>query len=153
MNSLNTKEIEVIGLRAQGETQQAIEAITGISQPTISRLTSKHKDIIAATSAKYVEDTLPTILERTTKEIKYANTIDVAAKDNQAFLTRVDKKEETILKGVGIAPSHAPSIHIQQIFNDNSKTVLSPIVADMLQGKLSELTQPVIDAEIVDKIK
>jgi len=137
---LNEAESMAIALAGTGQTQRSISAATGLSQPTVSRLSQKHKDIIATQQARLIEQTLTTIADRTIREVQTANAMDCSDKDNQEFLKRVDAKELTLLKSVGIAPSHAPSIHIQQIYNDHSKTLLSPVIADMLSGKLVELT-------------
>lgn len=148
MDNMTVRDAKVVAARAQGKSVRKAAKELSISPTTIQRVSSKHKDIIDTQQARLVEATLPVIIDRTIKEINHANTINPADKDSQAYLTRVDKKEENILKGVGIAPSHAPSIHIQNIYNDNSKTILSPMVADLLSGKLDNMT---IDAEIVEE--
>jgi len=145
---LTTTELQAISLRAAGQSQQAIAAQTGIPQQTVSRLSQKHKDIIAEQQARLVEQTLSTIVKRTIREVQTANSIDCQDKDSQEFLKRVDAKELILLKSVGIAPSHAPSIHIQQIYNDHSKTLLSPIISDMLAGKLDNLTLSADDNDV-----
>jgi hypothetical protein len=63
------------------------------------------------------------------------------------YLKRVDRKEEMLLKSVGIAPSAASSIFVQNIYNDNSQTVLSPMVSQLLNGKIDEMTADIEDAE------
>jgi len=136
---LNKVESMAIALAGNGLPQREIACQTGLSQPTVSRLSQKHKDIIATQQARLIEQTLETIADRTIKEISTANTINCADKEHQEFLKRVDAKELTLLKSVGIAPSYAPSIHVQQIYNDHSRTLISPIVQGLLSGKLDEM--------------
>jgi Na+-transporting NADH:ubiquinone oxidoreductase subunit NqrC len=62
---------------------------------------------------------------------------------NQQALARIDKKEDAILKATGINASHTTSIHVQNIFNDNSKTLISSQVTDLLGNQLDSI----IDAE------
>jgi hypothetical protein len=149
VESFEYPEAVAIAELAKGTPQRAIAAQTGISQPVISRINTKHKELIQAETAKLVEQTLSKITGRAIKEIKHVAALDAPAlmdKDNQQALARIDKKEEMILKSVGIAPSHAPSIHVQQIFNDNRKTILSPVVSEMFHGRMGEI----IDGEIVE---
>jgi hypothetical protein len=136
-----TEAITVAEL-AKGTPQRAIAAQTGISQPTVCRINTKHKELIQSQQARLVEATLTKITDRTIKEIEHANSLntdDLMSAANQQALARIDKKEDAILKATGINASHAPSIHIQQIFNDNSKTLISPQVSDLLGGQLDSI--------------
>jgi hypothetical protein len=127
---------------AKGTPQRAIAAQTGMSQPTVCRINTKHKELIQSQQARLVEATLAKIADRTIKEIEHAASLETSQlmdAANQQALARIDKKEDAILKATGINASHAPSIHIQQIFNDNSKTLISPQVADLLGGQLDNI--------------
>lgn len=145
-------------MRASGDTLEMIKDTTGIPKPTLSRLNKKHKDLITSEQAKLVESTLSTITGRTIQEIEAAKhltdvltqpggkdnittnkTILTDQEDIHKFLTRVDKKEEMILKSVGIAPSHAPSILIQNILNDNRQMTISPVIKELISGRLKEI--------------
>ena len=158
MSNINPVQAEVIASLAAGNSQTATAATTGIPQQTISRLNKKHKDLINTEQAKLVELTLSTITSRTIQEIQTAkhltdvltqpggkdsptinNTILTDQEDIAKFLTRVDKKEEMILKSVGIAPSHAPSILIQNILNDNRSMTISPVIKELISGRLKEI--------------
>lgn len=140
-----TEQIAVAEL-SQGKSQTAIAKALGTSQPTISRIGSRHKELIEQQQARFVDKCLEKIADRTIKEIEHVaklSTDDLMLATNQQALTRIDKKEDAILKATGINASHAPSIHIQQIFNDNSTTLISPQVSDLLGDKLNSI----IDAE------
>ena len=146
LDNLSVRDAKVIAHRAKGMPIRKVASETNLSPTTVQKLTSKHKDIIAAQQARLVEVTLPTIIDRAIKEINHANSIDIADRESQVFLARIDKKEDTILKSVGIAPSHTQSMHVNNIYNDHRKEVISPVIADMLQGKIASLTES-IDAE------
>lgn len=147
-----TEAITVAEL-AKGTPQRAIAAQTGMSQPTVCRINAKHKELIQQQQARLVDATLSKIADRTIKEIEHANTLstdDLMLATNQQALSRIDKKEDAILKATGINASHAPSIHIQQIFNDNSKTLISPQVSDLLGGQLDSIIDITPDEPIVE---
>ena len=147
-----TEAITVAEL-AKGTPQRAIAAQTGRSQPTVCRINAKHKELIQQQQARLVDATLSKIADRTIKEIEHANTLstdDLMLATNQQALSRIDKKEDAIQKATGINASHAPSIHIQQIFNDNSKTLISPQVSDLLGGQLDSIIDITPDEPIVE---
>ena len=158
MKPLNNSQQTALAMRASGDTLEVIKDATGIPKPTLSRLNKKHKDLINTEQAKLVEHTLSTITGRTIQEISTAKhltdvltqpggkdsptinkTILTDQEDIHKFLTRVDKKEEMILKSVGIAPSHAPSILIQNILNDNRSLTISPVIKELISGRLQEI--------------
>jgi hypothetical protein len=136
------KETMVVAELAKGTPQLEIAASLNIGQSTVSNIKTRQKELIQKESALIIESTLQPIRERLIKEIKHVNTLDTTSlmdKENQPALARIDKREDMILKAAGIAPSHAPSIHIQNIFNDNRKTVVSPVVADLLGNQLNQV--------------
>ncbi len=154
MSNLKPAKVEAIASLEARNTQTATATTTGIPQQTVSRLNRKHKTLIQEQQAKLVEQTLDTITGRTIQEIAAAKhltdvltqpggkdnptinkTILTDQEDIHKFLTRVDKKEEMILKSVGIAPSHAPSILIQNILNDNRSMTISPVIKELISGR------------------
>lgn len=158
MNQLKPIEAEAIASIAAGNSQRYVAASTGLSQPTICRLNKKHKDQINHEQAKLVEQALTTTTDGTIQELHTAkHLIDVIAqpggKDNPTInktaLTDVDqilkflgmaaKTREMLLKSVGIAVSHAPSINIQTILNDNRQMTISPVIQELIGGRLKEI--------------
>jgi hypothetical protein len=78
-------------------------------------------------------------------------------KDVMDFLKLNYKKQQDIMKAMGIFPSNSTNVFIQQIYNDNRKQVLSPEVFKALGGIFSspedqteDETNQVEDAEIID---
>lgn len=147
-DTLKPEEAAVIALSAQGKSSRAIADTPGvnISHSTANRITNKHKELIQQEQAKLIDATLSSITDQTIREINLAKRLDddqLLDPSKQQALSRIDKKAEMILKSTGIAPSHAPSIHIQQIFQDNRKTLISSQVAELLDGQLDTI----IDAD------
>jgi hypothetical protein len=77
-------------------------------------------------------------------------------KDVMDFLKLNYKKQQDIMKAMGIFPSNSTNVFIQQIYNDNRKQVLSPEVFKALGGIFSspedqtEDELNVEDAQIID---
>jgi hypothetical protein len=143
-NTLKPEEAKIVAMSAQGKSSRAIASDPSItvSHSTANRITNKHKELIQREQARLIENTLSTIADRTIKEISLASKLnedDLLDPTKQQALSRIDKKEDNILKATGINASHAPSIHIQQIFNDNSKTLISNQVQDLLGGQLDNI--------------
>ena len=169
---IKPQHAKAIMLKAEGATYPEIKKQTGVPKRTIARLTSKHKIFIQKVQADLVEKTLIDIEHRTVTEIQAGKKLTDYLllsedeegslrqstnptrfddpKDMNTFLARLDKKEEGILKSVGILPSHAPSVHIQTILNDNRQTVLAPIVGALLKSKGAELEFNPPDEDITD---
>jgi hypothetical protein len=143
-DTLKPDEAPIVALAAQGKSSRTIANApeVSVSHSTVNRITQRHKELIQKEQAKLIDATLSTITDQTIREINLAKTLtdeDLLEPTKQQALSRIDKKAEMILKSTGIAPSHAPSIHIQQIFNDNSKTLISPQVSDLLGGQLDSI--------------
>lgn len=158
MTQVNPHEAEAIASLSAGNSTRYAAAETGMSQSKVSRLNKKHKVLINSEQAKLVEQTLSTITSRTIQEITTAShltnvltqpggkdsptinkTMLTDMEDINKFLARVDKKEEQILKSVGLLPSHAPSVLIQNILNDNRSMTISPVIKELISGRLKEI--------------
>jgi len=158
------KQGEIASLLSTGTMTHAdIAGAIGVDRQSVTRVNKKHREIIEQAHAALIERALPVSVERTLEEIETAaalqktltgkglnSTILKTNSDISDYLRRVDKKEEMLMKSVGIAPSHAPSIHVQNIYNDNRGTILSPVVGQLLQGRMAEMTADVEDAEYED---
>ncbi len=141
----HSQEMTAVAMTIEGEPQNKIAQALSVNQSTISRLNSKHKDLILAKTAQIFDEALEPTTNRLIREMKVADNLkddELKAPENQVFLARTDKRADTILKAAGIAPSNQ-SLHIQNIFNDNSKTLISPQVTDLLGNQLDGI----IDAE------
>lgn len=136
---------------AKGTPQRAIAAQNGMSQSNVSRINHKHRELIQYEQAKLIDATLSTITDQTIREINITKGLtdtELLEPTKQQALSRIDKKAEMILKSTGIAPSHAPSMHIVNIFNDNSKTLISAQVTDLLGDQLDGIID--VDCEEIE---
>jgi len=108
-------------LKGQGKTQTEIAAILGVDQSTISRAlsTEKAQRIIERVQNRYI----------------------AAAKGiSKRFIRLCHSPEDSIAtkniaeyhKYIGIAPSHAPSIFIDKLYNQTNNTVISQDVIELL---------------------
>jgi hypothetical protein len=147
-------------LLIQGHSLNSASIATGISRHRVTVLNKKHRDLIQTAHANLIEQGLAKAISRTVSEIDMAghlqkvlkgeaenNTTLESVHDINEYLKRVDKKEEMLLKSVGISPSISPSIHVQNIFNDNRTTTLSPVVSALISGRLDELMADEDDAD------
>ncbi|MCK5600994.1 hypothetical protein KAR91_03935 [Candidatus Pacearchaeota archaeon] len=149
-------ENKIIALKSTGMIGTEVAEATGTSNATVSRLGKKHRDLILEAQTNLLEQAIKPITERMIDEVSIAihlkdhlkdpnktknKTALEDKKDMLTYIAMVNKREEGLLKAVGILPTNAPSIHVQQIFNDNRKTVMSPQVADLLRGRMDEITE------------
>lgn len=68
-------------------------------------------------------------------------------KDILEFLKLSYKKQQDVMKAVGIFPSNSTNVFIQQIYNDNRKQVLSPEIFKALGGFFTDLSAADNEAE------
>jgi hypothetical protein len=139
-------EDAVVARLAQGMSERKVAQEVGTTRNIVHGVSVRHRAIIEKETARYVEEGLENIADRAIREIAMArNMSDDELRDskNHQFLKRVDAKEEGILKAVGIAPSHGVNMFIQNVFNDNRKAVINPVV----MGILSEHTKGLLEED------
>jgi hypothetical protein len=81
------------------------------------------------------------------------NTILSDPKDMLKFQELAYKKQQDLMKAIGIFPSSSTNVFIQQIYNDNRAQVLSPEIFAALGGMFtaaSEEEEDIEDAEIIN---
>ena len=164
---MNTKTKKVITQElAAGTPQRTISKKTGISQSQISRFKSANKETIEQETAKFIA-ILPDITEQTIRDIQTSNTISKVLAGEEAVdelsevlqdpkilntqLQLSYKKQADILRAVGVYPSNAPSTFIQNLFQDGSQAIISPVVLSALgehiTNNLEEADEDIIDLE------
>lgn len=144
-------------LAAQGLSQKEIAARTGLSQPTIHRKLKKAevKALVEKTATELAYESARLIKDAHIKALRKANQLYQRALDDpgeteidektgrkyrveslsdsdKLLLTLADKKEYRIGQMMGIFPSHAPSVVIQNIFQAGVQNVILPNVAAAL---------------------
>lgn len=152
---MNPRDIEVAMFLAQGKSCRKIAKETGVSKSTVNYLSKKPeiKQFVESMNHRLINDNVQTIVDRVALEqqvalelVKYQagisdeNRTRIKGDNQDKFLFRVDRTSTEIMKSVGLYPSHTMNVQNTMIFNDNRKSVISPIVAELLQGKLAELT-------------
>lgn len=145
------EEKEVIQLLASGQPQEQIAEVIGVSQSTISRVAKKHQESIQKETERLLQS-LPDIIDQITRDIKTSNELSKALADptpeggltnlsplllgNSKILTKFMelsyKKQSDVLRAVGILPSVAQSVFIQNLIQKNTTNILSPVVMRVL---------------------
>ena len=149
---------EIVALSAAGESQRAIAKALGCSTPTVnSRLKkSEVKALVERISQEIIIQSAGLLVGNHIKCLKKAgkiyerletepspgvhvdpktgkaSRIEELSESEKAILALADKKEGRIGQTMGIFPSHAPSVLIQNIFQAGSAAVLLPNVAAAL---------------------
>lgn len=137
-HTLNKPEIigKAVSLLATGETQQSVANSVGVSTASINALAAKHREAINQLALQIIQDSIAPIRQNhrdilqlshlllnislgKTPINKAAQTMASLAMLNlepKDILTLADKKEHRALQIMGITPSHAPSVVINQLF-------------------------------------
>jgi phage terminase small subunit len=151
---MRPKDIEVAMFLAQGKSMGKTAKEVGMSKGNVHYLSKKPeiKQFIIEMNHRLINDNVQTMVDRIALEqqialeiVKYQagispNRTKIQDIDQHQFLFRADRVSTEILKSVGLYTSHTMSYHNTTIINDNRKAVISPIVTQLLQGKVEELT-------------
>jgi hypothetical protein len=142
----------IAGLLASGQSQTQVAEILGVNRITINRAANKPdiKALIHKTHQQLINNHLTTCSNNISHVIQ-SYPIYEAARDKD-FATLSLKYSAEVLRSVGILPTQAQSILIQNIYNQTNIS-LAPAVTGIL-GKLGiTLDNEVQDAELVDPIE
>lgn len=144
----------IIQHKAAGKSSREIEKITGVSKSTVNRLALKKKDIIKAQTERLIE-ALPDIIGDIVRDVKTSTKLsEMFAGEREiedmplllgaetAILTKfMDlsyKMKSDVLKALGVLPSHAPSIFIQNLFQSGEGSVISQKILNLVGDKLRD---------------
>lgn len=153
MQQTTTDEHKAVQLLATGASQADVARELGVNRSTVCRWTQKEevRARIEAEAQRLLE-ALPDVVEQTKRDLATANHLSrfIAGEEgatNQTRLTNPDhqlrflegayRKQADLLRAAGVFASPAPSIVVQQVFNDNRTQVLSPTVVQVLGQHLS----------------
>ena len=148
-------EQRAIQLLATGANQAEVAREIGVNRSTVCRWTQKEevRAKIEAEAQRFLES-LPDTVEQIKRDLSTANQLSkfIAGEEgaeNRTRLTNPDhqlrflenayRKQGDLLRAAGILSSPAPSIVVQQVFNDNRTQVLSPTVIQVLGDHLKGL--------------
>lgn len=122
------------------------------SREIIERETKKLLDLVPGITSQLSSDLelsgrLSQFLRDPASEPSIATSGFSETKEILEFQKQTYKKQQDVMKAVGIFPTNSTNIFIQQIYNDNRKQVLSPEVFQALSGLFGKLGE---DDEIED---
>lgn len=132
------------------------------SREIIENETKKLLSLVPSITTQISEDLeLSASLQRYLKDPSAVNDTQlVENKDILDYLKLSYKKQQDVMKAVGIFPSNSTNVFIQQIYNDNRKQVLSPDIFKALGGFFTNLSsssedfeEDYIDAEVIQNIE
>ncbi len=140
---------EIIGRLSIGEPSNTIAADFNVSGQRIRQIKKENQELIEQKTQELLQS-LPDVVETTKMDIEVAKKISVEAKNDISTLTpeklqfksQMSKVNADIYRAIGFYPSQSPALFIQNIYNDNRQSVISPKVLDVI-GKY-------IDAELAD---
>lgn len=136
---------------AEGLSQRKIADELAISKTAVHSIKKNNKDLIEKIHQDIINDNLDRIKRGIRQDIETGEDIrELQAagdydKDTNTVLTRIDKREEHILKSVGIFPSQTLAFQVQNIYNDNRQQVISPHIMKLLQGQMDEVEGEVVE--------
>lgn len=169
------KPAKVIPGLVAGRTQVQVAKELGISQPSVSMLAKKVKQQIKDAQLRLINAGIDQAIEgqlakmqagkdvlsnkATTKEIE-GKEVEVIPEvipgvNNAVTLQLGDKVEARLMQMVGILPSHAPSVVLNQLFlGSQSNMVLDAGVQEALEGFAGHLIgsdpDDTSDSEVID---
>jgi transcriptional regulator with XRE-family HTH domain len=142
---------------------------TGVSQSTVSRLKRSKKEEIEAQAARLI-DVLPDIIGDIKRDIKTSTTLsklfagETEIEDmplllgaEPAVLTKfMDlnyKMKSDVLKALGVLPSNAQSVFIQNLYQGDGSSIISDKVMNIIGAKMiqDQEEEDVIDIEAEDE--
>lgn len=158
---------------ASGKQVSEIAAEHSLTPAAISSIAKKKRsrEIIEQETKKLLS-IVPDITEQLVKDVQLSGKLtryladpssepDVATsafgdtEEILKFQNLAYKKQQDVMKAVGIFPTNSTNIFIQQIYNDNRKQVLSAEVFQALGGIFSQTdneAEDIEDAEIINKL-
>jgi hypothetical protein len=128
---------KMVQMLADGNSQQTVADKLGVARLTVCRWANRDdiKRKVEEQAAKMVE-MLPDVVRIKQNVIKAgvreSEKIGNGLDGDKAIVEMAVKAGDKIEQSVGLAPSHAPSIIIGAIYNDNSQNVVLPQVQGLL---------------------
>jgi len=159
------KEQHMIQLLALNKSTREVSKITGIPQSTVSRFANRKKDAIKKQTERLIS-VLPDIVDDLIRDVKTSTNLsklfagEIEMEDmpsllmtEKSILTKfMDlsyKTKSDVLKALGVYPSHAPSIFIQNLFQSEGSTLISEKILTLVGNRLTDNIKP-IDDEVID---
>jgi len=132
---------------AAGDTCRNIAKDCNTSPATVSRRANDPaiKQLIDKIREEHYQDNLQRAKDNFTHFIKNCTTTD---NNNIRYLGF--KASELTLQSAGVLTSPNPSVYVQNIYNDHSTTIISPVIKELLQNQAKQMEAVAVEYEIVD---
>ena len=160
-------------LISTGVSQTEAADKLGISVQSAHRIAKRNKKQIEDLALDLINDSIPLIKANHLSQLSLSNElsslinstsnkkqwqrfkqlgtkldmIGLSAKD---ILTLADKKEYRALQVMGIAPSHTPSIIINQLVHTDNRTVLTPAMSQLFDRQTNDQDVEEAEFEVID---
>lgn len=150
---------KALSLLAAGNTQGHTAKAVGLGRSKVGQIAKDHKDTInqlaldlIADNTQAIRDNVRLTLNKAHKLLKSGSRKDI--QDNNVILYLADRKEQRLMQMTGILPSHAPSVVINQLFQDNrvqgDSQELGIVQALLADKRVEDIQSDVQEAEIVE---
>lgn len=144
-------------LIATGVNQTETAEQVGISRRSVNGIAKNYKKQIEQLALDIINESVPLIRANHINTLKTASKV-LASGDlkqieaSKTLLTLADKKEFRTLQIMGIAPSHAASVIITNLFSIDTLQVVDPGVRAALGTQLDDIlnSEDVTEAEYTD---
>ena len=132
---------------AAGDTCRNIAKDCNTSPATVSRRANDPaiKQLIDQIREEHYKDNLQQAKDNFSHFIKNCTTTD---NNNIRYLGF--KASELTLQSAGVLTSPNPSIYVQNIYNDHSTTIISPVIKELLQNQAKQMEAVAAEYEVID---
>jgi hypothetical protein len=150
-----TDQIIIDGLAA-GHTQGFIAQQAGVSRRVVNERAKRLRPLAEAAALDYFERMIPKSTEINIACVDSAKTIyatvpPIEQSAHAPLLNQAHKIADRVLQSVGIAPSLAPSVVVQQFIQVNATAILSPQLAGLFNPEsLAAIQDQAEEAEWTD---
>ena len=139
--------IEIAEQLALGNSTRHIAENTGVSQSTVSRLNRdpEIKKLIDEIRESHFRDNLQKAKDNFSHFIR-----ECTNTDNNSIRYLGFKASELTLQSAGVLTSPNPSVYVQNIYNDHSTTIISPVIKELLQSQAKQMEAVAAEYEVIE---
>jgi len=132
---------------ATGDTCRNIARDCNTSPATVSRRANDPaiKQLIDKIREEHYQDNLQKAKDNFTHFIK-----ECTKTDNNNIRYLGFKASELTLQSAGVLTSPNPSVYVQNIYNDHSTTIISPVIKELLQSQAKQMEAVAAEYEVID---
>ena len=132
---------------AAGDTCRNIAKDCNTSPATVSRRANDPaiKQLIDKIREEHYQDNLQRAKDNFTHFIK-----ECTKTDNNNIRYLGFKASELTLQSAGVLTSPNPSVYVQNIYNDHSTTIISPVIKELLQSQAKQMEAVAAEYEVIE---